>query len=137
MFHNGRYAALSCGLIAIFLYSRSSSSNSSSVSLRPLLAQSGHAELHCTCPLSGVKRTCLFTLQMSANDPKRTSCIAAKVFEPLRCRRLSFGGGHAATRVHHALRRRSGGVALSGTRAAVRPDPPHRRAPKTAARRPG
>ena len=26
----------------------------------PLLAQSGHAELHCTCPLSGVKRTCLY-----------------------------------------------------------------------------
>ena len=24
------------------------------------------------CPLSGVKRTCLFALQMSANDPKRT-----------------------------------------------------------------
>ncbi|MGB7459147.1 MAG: hypothetical protein WBM51_26235, partial [Pseudolabrys sp.] len=23
----------------------------------PLLAQSGHAELHCTCPLLGVKRT--------------------------------------------------------------------------------
>jgi hypothetical protein len=23
----------------------------------PLLAQSGHAELHCTCPLSGAKRT--------------------------------------------------------------------------------
>jgi hypothetical protein len=23
----------------------------------PLLAQSGHTELHCTCPLSGVKRT--------------------------------------------------------------------------------
>ena len=38
----------------------------------PLLAQSGHAELHCTCPLSGVKRTCRFALQMSAFDPKRT-----------------------------------------------------------------
>ena len=29
-------------------------------------------ELHCTCPLSGVKRTCLFALHMSAYDPKRT-----------------------------------------------------------------
>jgi hypothetical protein len=38
----------------------------------PLLALSGHAELHCTCPLSGVKRTFLFALQMSAFDPKRT-----------------------------------------------------------------
>ena len=34
----------------------------------PLLAQSGHTELHCTCPLSGVKRTCRFALQMSAFD---------------------------------------------------------------------
>jgi hypothetical protein len=25
-----------------------------------------------TCPLLGVKRTCLFALQMSAFDPKRT-----------------------------------------------------------------
>jgi hypothetical protein len=38
----------------------------------PLLALSGHAELHCTCPLSGAKRTCRFALQMSAYDPKRT-----------------------------------------------------------------
>ena len=36
------------------------------------MALSGHAELHCTCPLSGVKRTCLFALHMSAFDPKRT-----------------------------------------------------------------
>ena len=38
----------------------------------PLLAQSRHGRVHCTCPLSGVKRTCLFALQMSAYDPKRT-----------------------------------------------------------------
>ena len=38
----------------------------------PLLALSGHPELHCTCPLSGVKRTCRFALHMSAYDPKRT-----------------------------------------------------------------
>src|SRR5215831_9307132 len=37
------------------------------------MAQSGHALVHCTCPLSGVKRTCPFALQMSAFDPKRTS----------------------------------------------------------------
>ena len=30
-------------------------------------------ELHRTCPLLGVKRTCLFALHMSAIDPKRTS----------------------------------------------------------------
>ena len=34
------------------------------------LAQSRHTELHRTCPLSGVKRTLLLALQMSANDPK-------------------------------------------------------------------
>ena len=39
----------------------------------PLLALSGHTELHRTCPLLGVKRTCRFALQMSAYDPKRTS----------------------------------------------------------------
>ena len=37
------------------------------------MAQSGHCELHCTCPLLGVKRTSLFALRMSAFDPKRTS----------------------------------------------------------------
>ena len=34
--------------------------------------QSRHRLVHCTCPLLGVKRTCRFALQMSANDPKRT-----------------------------------------------------------------
>ena len=34
----------------------------------PLLTQSGHTELHCTCPLSGVKRT-----SYVCYDPKRTS----------------------------------------------------------------
>jgi hypothetical protein len=41
----------------------------------PLLAQSGHALMHCTCLLSGVKRTCPFALHMSAFDPKRTSAL--------------------------------------------------------------
>jgi hypothetical protein len=36
----------------------------------PLLTQSGHAELHRTCPLLGVKRTSTRALQMSAFDPK-------------------------------------------------------------------
>ena len=39
----------------------------------PLLALSGHAELHCTCPLSGVKRTWRLQCKTSAFDPKRTS----------------------------------------------------------------
>jgi hypothetical protein len=41
--------------------------------MSPLMAQSGHTELHCKCPLLGVKQTCLFALQMSACDPTRTS----------------------------------------------------------------
>ena len=38
----------------------------------PLLAQSGHTELHCTCPLLGVKQTSPSALHISAFDPKRT-----------------------------------------------------------------
>ena len=34
----------------------------------PLLALSGHAELHCTCPLSGVKRTWRLHCQMCARE---------------------------------------------------------------------
>ena len=37
------------------------------------------------------------------------------VFEPLRCRRLSFGGGNETARVHHAYRWCSGGLAVRGT----------------------
>ena len=37
-----------------------------------LLALSGHQPVRCTCLLLGVKRTILFALHMSANDPKRT-----------------------------------------------------------------
>jgi len=42
----------------------------------PLLAQSGHALVHCKCPLSGVKQTSLFALHLSAYDPKRTFGIS-------------------------------------------------------------
>src|SRR5262245_45514980 len=41
----------------------------------PLLALSGHGLLHCTCLLSGVKRTWLFARHMSAFDPKRTFAL--------------------------------------------------------------
>jgi hypothetical protein len=49
-----------------------SAQTSGAGALCPLLAQSGHPQLHRTCPLLGVKRTCLFALHMSAFDPKRT-----------------------------------------------------------------
>jgi hypothetical protein len=41
----------------------------------PLLALSGHAEHTAECPLSGVKRTWVGALQMSAFDPKRTLAV--------------------------------------------------------------
>src|SRR5262249_19922792 len=40
--------------------------------MSPLLAQSRHRLVHCTCPLLGVKRTWPIAAQMSASDPKRT-----------------------------------------------------------------
>jgi putative tryptophan/tyrosine transport system substrate-binding protein len=44
------------------------------VAADPLFTElSRHPQLHRTCPLSGVKRTWLVALQMSAYDPKRTS----------------------------------------------------------------
>ena len=52
----------------------------------PLLAQSGHPLLHCSCPLLGVKRTYACALQMSAYDPKRTSALIG-TRRPLQCRR--------------------------------------------------
>ena len=45
----------------------------------PLLALSGHWLVRCTCPLSGVKRTCFFALHMSACDPKRTLTPASNL----------------------------------------------------------
>ena len=36
---------------------------------------SGQAPSSDQCPLSGVKRTCLFALHMSAYDPKRTLAL--------------------------------------------------------------
>ena len=47
--------------------------------------------MHRTCPLSGVKRTCLFALQMSANDPKRTFA------------QLGYASGTFGVRYHQAL----------------------------------
>ena len=40
--------------------------------MSPLLAQSGHPELHRTCLLLGAERTWPFALHVSAFDPKRT-----------------------------------------------------------------
>src|SRR4249920_1423003 len=39
--------------------------------MSPLLAQSGHAELQCACPLLGVKRTCSHVCPKRIWCPKR------------------------------------------------------------------
>ena len=68
--------------------------------------------MHCTCPLSRVKRTCRFALQMSANDPKRTSgligsevsCVPfltrrqREVLDIRHCKRRGPHGGHMQRR---------------------------------------
>src|SRR5262245_2946663 len=46
--------------------------------MSPLLAQSRHDLLHCTCPLLGVKRTSIREPTSSANDAKRTYYRGAK-----------------------------------------------------------
>ena len=66
----------------------------------PLLAQSGHELVHCTCPLSGVKRTSLSHRKMSAKDPK------ADCQPPSRNVRISFEAiRKAALRIRRAPRR--------------------------------
>ena len=42
----------------------------------PLLAHSGHALVHCTCPLFGGKADMAIGPKMSAYDPKRTTVSA-------------------------------------------------------------
>ncbi len=70
-----------------------------------LLAQSGHTELRCTCPLLGVKRTYLFALQMFAYDPKRTWPLPALSLVPVRWPILkNSGAGSETARVHQSYR---------------------------------
>ena len=79
----------------------------------PLLAQSGHRLVHCTCPLSGVKRTCRVALHMSAFDPKRTlvtSYSASKSASFKWTWRRFVGGGY--------VRRRDFIIAIAGSAAA-------------------
>src|SRR4029450_7241460 len=45
----------------------------------PLLAHSRHGLLHCTCPLSGAKRTWPIAVHMSGFDPKQTSAAASNL----------------------------------------------------------
>ena len=72
-----------------YIFNRSQTSLSNRPHQCPLLALSGHAELRCTCPLLGVKRTWRFALHMSAFDPKRTlgSQTAVVSNRCIRCRR--------------------------------------------------
>src|SRR5262249_33779112 len=71
-----------------------------SLSRCPLLAQSRHGLVHCTCPLSGVKRTWRLRCGMTL-IPK------ADITEPFHYRYLTryhrpeIGGADEAARVHH------------------------------------
>jgi hypothetical protein len=77
----------------------------------PLMALSGHCSLHRTCPLSGVKRTLLLALQMSANDPKRTSSGRGHPWMDTKLRGRSFVPGAQAGKSGLNSHRPFGGIA--------------------------
>src|SRR5262245_8401073 len=92
------------------------------------MAQSRHELLHCTCPLSGVKRTWRFALQMFAFDPKRTSCGPLTSFiRPVTMGVLSLRPVDETPRFHHTSWRCRSCVAACGERATARADSTHRR----------
>ena len=85
------------------------------------MAQSGHLDHACTCPLLGVKRTWLPHREMSASDPKRTwrSQIAAQTpFLYANLTRPQPRGGNETARVHQTTWH-SSNVAGFGTGPAV------------------
>ena len=89
--------------------------------MSPLLALSGHTELHCTCPLSGVKQTSQWTAAMSAYDPKRTLGLIAvwvrRFFARPACKVLLDYGHRVVPRGGH-MQRREFIILLGGTAAA-------------------
>jgi len=48
----------------------------------PLLAHSGHPQLHCTCPLSGVKRTSTSAVELAHCMPALSQDQAAPPWRP-------------------------------------------------------
>src|SRR5262245_5707497 len=77
------------------------------------MAQSRHAWLHRTCPLSGVKRTSLFAPHMSAFEPKRTAQTFSfltvlkftdEALVSLVCASGATGGAKCATPGHRSNR---------------------------------
>src|SRR5262245_33033224 len=90
-----------------------------------LRAISGHSLLHRICLLSGVKRTWLFALHMSAFDPKRTSALLASLTEAFQLNwnwrdlRASRGCLHAPARFHESYCWFSGRLAARGPLAAT------------------
>src|SRR5262249_16638231 len=71
--------------------------------MSPLLAQSRHPQLRRTRLLSGVKRTCLVALQISASDPMRTLRQSSPFQNGSLCHLLNRGAINEAARVHHAF----------------------------------
>ena len=101
--HYRRVPALGRGWLVALYMSRFRGQRGRVHCMSPLLAQSGHAILHRTCPLSGVKRTWLIGAHMSACDPKRTSLDARDYIEldehaqfivATACARARVGGFH-------------------------------------------
>src|SRR5262249_29690262 len=93
----------------------------------PLLAQSRHRLVHCTCPLSGVKRTCLFALHLSAFDPKRTLTSSSASLSRYK-RRGPLRRAYATAPLHHTSRRHSNALAAHRSCTTGRARATHRRA---------
>src|SRR5262249_31082571 len=109
----------------------------------PLLALLGPQEMSDLSPQSGPKRTLSRHRRMTGRDPELTSPgsksrSAAPSAGP-RCAILSVGStgtlGSETAQVHHAARRRGGGMAARGARAAARARTTNWRAVKRARRR--
>ena len=81
------------------------------------MVQSGHSRPRNSLSAIGAKRTTQWfspaAICRLLTHQRHWVCIAAMVFKPLRCHRLSFEGGHAAARVHHAYRRCGGAWPLA------------------------
>src|SRR5262245_8181697 len=93
--------------------------------MSPLLAQSGHWVVHCTCPLLGVKRTWRFAAHMSPFDPKRTGAKLMTNLQGVPDHLIMVHrdyqvhrGGNEAARFHQSCSRFGARMATRGARVA-------------------
>jgi hypothetical protein len=102
-FHSSLQHALSkCSLLPTWCFLLASCFEAFEMVPCPLLAQSGHGLVRCTCPLSGVKWTSLPHRKMSANPDATYSfvpiCYAATTDGSV----LASGQQHAPARFHQS-----------------------------------